>query len=538
MKNKTAIIAFFAGLLLAAAIGGGLWLGLARHSLTTETRATATMPEGAGSGGADTKTARQPLYWHDPMVPAQKFDKPGKSPFMDMQLVPVYADEAGDEGTGSISPRAAQNLGIRTAEVKHGNISRALSAVGAVSIDERSIVTVQARVNGYAEKLYVRAQYDTVARGQPLAEIYAPDWLSAEEEYLALKRGTQPAIKPLAQAARQRLLLLGIPEEQIARIERDGKANPRVTLFAPEGGVVWELGIREGMAVNPGMTLFKLANLGTVWVNAEVPESQATLIRPGVAVEGRTAAAPDKAFKGQVAALLPDVNQNTRTIKARIVLDNRDRTLRPGMFVSLSFAGEAQPALLVPSAAVISTGTRNVVVAVDSDGKFRPVDVEVGTETNGQTEIRKGLAAGQKVVLSGQFLIDSEASLKGTLTRMGGSPAPEAGAATAATHRGEGKVESIGKDQITLWHGPIPSLQWGAMTMGFKLPAEGLPKGVAVGDTVAFEIRQTQDGMFEVTHIAPSAGAPAQKPMDGAMKGEIKGEIKGSTEKDAKGTSR
>jgi Cu(I)/Ag(I) efflux system membrane fusion protein len=196
-------------------------------------------------------------------------------------------------------------------------------------------------------------------------------------------------------------------------------------LFAPESAVVWELGIREGMAVSPGTTLFKLASLDTVWVNAEVPENQAALVKPGVAVEGRTAAAPDKAFKGKVEALLPDVNQSTRTIKARIVLANPERMLRPGMFASLTFAGTAQPALLVPSEAVISTGTRTVVVMADGDGKFRPVDIEVGADHNGQTEVHKGLAAGQKVVVSGQFLIDSEASLKATLTRMGDSPAPD-----------------------------------------------------------------------------------------------------------------
>jgi membrane fusion protein, copper/silver efflux system len=446
MKYKTAIIAFIAGLLVAAAIGSGLWFGSNRHTVATETGAAVTGAKTAGGSGADNDTGRKPLYWQDPMVPGQKFDKPGKSPFMDMQLVPVYADEGGNEGTVSISPRTVQNLGIRTAEVKQGNMKRAFTAVGVVSIDERSIATVQTRVNGYAEKLYVRALYDTVVRGQALAEIYSPDWLSAEEEYLALRRGDQPTMEPLAQAARQRLLLLGISEAQIARIERDGKANPRVTLSAPESGVVWELGIREGMAVNPGLTLFKLASLGTVWVNAEVPESQAALIKPGVAVEGRTAATPNKVFKGHVEALLPDVNQSTRTIKARIVLANPDRMLRPGMFASLTFAGTGQPALLVPSEAVISTGTRHVVVVVDGDGKFRPVDIEVGIEDNGQTEIRKGLAAGQKVVLSGQFLIDSEASLKGTLTRMEGSPPPEA-AQKPLDHTMQGEINrNVKKD--------------------------------------------------------------------------------------------
>jgi Cu(I)/Ag(I) efflux system membrane fusion protein len=352
------------------------------------------------------------------MTPGPRFDKPGKSPFMDMQLVPVYADEAPDEGKLHINPRTVQNLGIRLAEVKYGQLDMGFSVVGAVTIDERSITTVQSRVNGYVEKLHVRAQYDVVAKGQQLVEIYAPDWLAAEEEYLALKRSSQPGVELLAQAARERLTLLGISDDQIRAIETDGKSNPRVTLFAPESGLVWDLGIRDGMAVSPGMTLFKLASLRTVWVNAEVPETQAELAKPGVSVEARVTAIPGKAFRGQIAMLLPDVNATTRTIKARIVLSNPGGDLKPGMYATLTLGGHERPALLVPTEAVIATGTRNVVIVSDSGGKFHPVDVKLGHESGDMTEIRNGLEKGQQVVVSGQFLIDSESSLKAMLSRM------------------------------------------------------------------------------------------------------------------------
>jgi Cu(I)/Ag(I) efflux system membrane fusion protein len=178
--------------------------------------------------------------------------------------------------------------------------------------------------------------------------------------------------------------------------------------------------------------------------------------------------------------------------------------------------------LLVPTEAVIQTGNRSVVIVAHGNGKFAPVDVETGIETEGQTEIRKGLEDGQKVVVSGQFLIDSEASLKGTATRMGNAPAADGEKAGSPAHRGEGRVESIGKDQVTLSHGPIPSLQWGPMTMGFRLPASGLPKNLAVGDTVTFEIRETGAGMFEITSISATTPAPAQP-----MKGETKGDMTG-----------
>jgi Cu(I)/Ag(I) efflux system membrane fusion protein len=344
---------------------------------------------------------------------------------MDMQLVPVYVDEAAGDGTVAISPRTLQNLGIRTAEVKPGTLDMGFSTVGAVGIDERGITTVQSRVNGYVEKLYVRAQYDAVSQGQKLVEIYAPDWLSAEEEYLALKRSTQPGVEMLADAARERLKLLGISEEQIQAIERDGKTTPRVTLHAPETGLVWELSAREGMAVSPGMNLFRLAPLGTIWVNAEVPETQAALIRPGVEVQARAAAFPDQVFSGKVAALLPDVNATTRTIKARIVLANAGGLLKPGMFARLEFGGQGKQGLMVPTEALIYTGKRNVVIVAEGEGKFRPVDVEVGHDSGEMTEIRKGLEAGQRVVVSGQFLIDSEASLKTTVERMNAPEPPQ-----------------------------------------------------------------------------------------------------------------
>jgi Cu(I)/Ag(I) efflux system membrane fusion protein len=423
-----------AGAVLGAGLVGGYWLAMNRaHKDTrvgavvqTESTAPASASQAAAGDRVDPKTGRKVLYWHDPMVPGPKFDKPGKSPYMDMQLVPVYADEATDDGKVVISPRTLQNLGIRTAEVKPRALDTGFSTVGAVSIDERGITTVQSRVNGYVEKLYVRAQYDAVSRGQTLVEIYAPDWLSAQEEYLALKRSGQPGAELLADAARERLKLLGISEEQIQAIERDGKTNPRVTLHAPDAGLVWELGAREGMAVSPGMTLFKLAPVGTVWVNAEVPETQAALIRPGVEVEGRAATFPDKVFKGKVAALLPDVNATTRTIKARIVLANPGGLLKPGMFARLEFGGHDVQALMVPTEAVIYTGKRNVVIVAEADSKFRPVEVEVGRDSGEMTEIREGLEAGQRVVVSGQFLIDSEASLKTTVERMNPPEPPSA----------------------------------------------------------------------------------------------------------------
>jgi Cu(I)/Ag(I) efflux system membrane fusion protein len=382
-------------------------------------------------GDVDAKTGKKVLYWHDPMAPGQKFDKPGKSPFMDMQLVPVYADSGGDESVVAISPRMQQNLGVRTAEVSSGSLTSTVEAVGSVAYNERDVAVVQARSNGFLERLHVRAPLDPVRKGQPLAELYVPDWVAAQEEYLSAKRiGAQSDSKSLAglaDAARQRMRLAGMSDAQIAAVEEGGKVQARFTITAPIAGVIGELTAREGMTVMAGAPLFRINGLSTVWVNAEVPEVAAAQVRPGNPVEARTPAVSGAVFKGKVSAILPEVNRATRTITARIELANPGGQLVPGMFATVSFAPAARKdVLLVPSEAVIQTGKRSVVVVAQGDGKFAPVDVEVGLDSNGQTEIRKGLQAGQKVVVSGQFLVDSEANLKASTTRMGDMPSDTA----------------------------------------------------------------------------------------------------------------
>jgi Cu(I)/Ag(I) efflux system membrane fusion protein len=529
MKTRNLILILAAAVVIGGSFGLyrlGMNRGMQMNDATPSAAATARSVSAAQKpGDVDPAAGKKVLYWHDPMVPGQKFDKPGKSPFMDMQLVPVYADRSGDESTVTISSRVQQNLGVRTAEVKAGTLTSTMETVGSVAYNERDVAVVQARGNGFLERLYVRAPLDPVRKGQPLAELYIPDWVAAQEEYLSAKRigarSDAASLAGLADAAKQRMRLAGMSEQQILAVETGGKVQPRLTITAPIGGVVGELTAREGMTVMAGAPLFRINGLSTVWVNAEVPEVAAAQVRPGNPVEARTSAVSGTVFKGKVSAILPEVNTATRTIKARIEVANPNGQLVPGMFATVSFAPAARKdVLLVPSEAVIQTGKRSVVVVAQGDGKFAPVDVEVGLDSNGQTEIRKGLQAGQKVVVSGQFLVDSEANLKASTTRMGDMLAPAAGQGTDVRHRGEGKVESIGKEDITISHGPIASLQWGPMTMGFKLPPTGLPQDIAVGNSVNFEIRQTTDGTFQITSIAPAQTGNAA-PTDTAAKGVI-----------------
>jgi Cu(I)/Ag(I) efflux system membrane fusion protein len=414
MKRSTMLIALGAAAFVLAAGFGSYRLGLERGKTAAATPATPAV--------AKNPAEKKVLYWHDPMVPGQRFDKPGKSPFMDMQLVPVYADEGeggARQGAGSVSvdARMRQNLGIRTAEVTAGSLATALQVVGMVAFDERSVALVQARSGGFVEELLVRAPLDRVRKGQPLLRIMAPDWVAAQEDYLAIRRIGDAA---LVDAARQRMRLAGMSDAQVKQVEAGGKANLRMTVNAPVSGVVTELNAREGMTVAAGAPLLRINGFETVWVNAEVPETAVAQVRPDSAVEASVSALPGQLFKGKVGAILPEVNPATRTLKARIELANPKGELVPGMFASIRLTPSTRAqALLVPSEAVIRTGTRSVVMLATGDGAYAPVDVETGLEANGMTEIVKGVAAGQKVVVSGQFLLDSEASLRGASARMG-----------------------------------------------------------------------------------------------------------------------
>ena len=442
-------------------------------------------------------------------------------------LVPVYSGGGGGGGGGAgtqggdnsnvtVSPRVQQNLGLRATEVVRGTLTPALQAIGSIGWNERDQSVIQARAAGFIERLHVRATLDTVRAGQPFADLYVPEWVAAQQEFLAVIKAAG-ADAPLIAAARQRMLLAGMTEAQVARIESSGIAQPRITITAPTSGVVAELVARVGMTVTPGMTLARINGLGTVWALAEVPESQIALLRPGAQVEARSPGAPGKVFKGKVEAILPEVAPATRTLKARVQLANPGGLLSPGMLVTMQFMNmQSTPVLLVPTEAVIATGQRNVVMLAEEGGRYRPVNVETGIESGGQIEVKKGLVAGQRVVVSSQFLIDSEASLKGVEARLNN----EATAQTVkpVTHQGRARVEAINKEGVTLSHGPIPSAGWGDMTMTFQPPASGLPRNVAVGDQVQFEFVMPKDADPTLTGISPLAASAANPPASGATR--------------------
>ena len=367
---------------------------------------------------ADGSGERKVLYYYDPMKPETHFDKPGKSPFMDMELVPKYAEESGGTVV-QVDPRIVQNLGVRTAAVERGASAQQVNVVGAVEVDERRIFAVESRATGWVEELHVRAVGEPVRRGQPVAGVYSPDLYSAQEELaLAVQSGDAGLIK----ATRQRLLLLGAAESQVDAVVRTGKAQRRMAIAAPSNGVVTELNVRQGQQVSPGTPLMRIADLSKVWITVEIPEAQVSAAKQGQRAEARLSAVPGRAFEGRVDYLYPGLDVATRTLRARVVFENPEGVLKPGMYAEVGLAGSARAdALLVPTEAVIRTGTRSVVLVAEGEGRFRPVEVELGPEHGDRIVILKGLEEGQQVVVSGQFLIDSEASLQGAYERLEGS---------------------------------------------------------------------------------------------------------------------
>ena len=493
MKRAALILGLlFAGVLLAA---GGFYAGRSSQ-LGQRDKPAAASPGSAPAG------ERKVLYWHDPMVPGPRFDKPGKSPFMDMELVPVYADEAADAGV-KVSPSVQQNLGVRTAVVKKGDVSSSFDAVGAVQFDERLNVGVQTRIAGYVERLNVRAPMERVRKGQALATIFAPDWLAPQNEYLALKRaGVAPEI---VTAARERMRAMSIPESLLRQSEEAGSAQTRFTLSAPVSGVIAELGVREGVAVSPGMTLFRIVGLEKVWAVAEVPEAQAVRLTPGQKVKAALQADASRTFVGELKEILPQVSSNTRTLQARFEVDNKEGQLTPGMLLRLQVAGPLRSRLVVPAEAVIRTGARAVAIVRKDGGAFDPREVQLGADLGDQLEVLGGLAEGDEVVTSGQFLVDSEARLRSVLGSMAAAQPAAAPASqpapSAVVFSADGKVERVEPSSITFSHGPVPELQWPAMTMGFGKASTSAFADIRPGDQVRFTFKEGGPTGYELVSV-------------------------------------
>ncbi|ABY95939.1 efflux RND transporter periplasmic adaptor subunit [Pseudomonas plecoglossicida] len=476
MRNSTISLVVLAAL----AIGGGVGYQLAKRGQVST---------------ASPETLQKVLYWYDPMYPQQHFPAPGKSPFMDMPLVPKYQESTAAEVSPAVqvSQGLQQNLGVRLATVAKGQLARTLQVSGVLTFDERDFSVLQARTGGYVERTYGRATGDVVAKGAPLADVLTPEWAGLQEEYLALQRSGDNELRA---AARQRLLLAGMPADLINRIDRTGRVQNSVTLLAPTAGVLQALELRPGMTMTPGATLAKINGIANVWLEAAVPEAQAQGLQEGQAVQANLAAFPGEPVPGKLTALLADADLQSRTLRLRIELPNPGGRLRPGMTaqVSLHPSGQQDDSLLVPAEAIIRTGKRDLVMVSEDGGRFRPVEVVLGQESAGQVVVLRGLQAGQRVVASGQFLLDSEASLKGIEAVTAGD-APLAQPVQPALHQANGRIVQIEGNQLTIAHGPFVTLGMPGMTMTFPVADPRLIAGLKVGERIRFGVRERDEGM-------------------------------------------
>ncbi|HCD8361724.1 TPA: efflux RND transporter periplasmic adaptor subunit [Klebsiella quasipneumoniae] len=374
---------------------------------------------------------RKVLFWYDPMYPNTRFDKPGKSPFMDMDLVPKYADEesaaAGAPGV-RIDPTQTQNLGVKTAAVTRGPLRYAQTFPANISYNEYKYVIMQARAAGFINKVYPLTVGDKVQQGTPLLELTIPDWVEAQSEYLLLQEtgGTATQVEGIL----ERLRLAGMPDDDIRRLKATRKIQTRFTLKAPIDGVITAFDLRAGMNIAKDNVVAKIQGMDPVWVSVAVPESIAWLIKDASQFRIQVPAWPDKTFRISKWTILPSVDSATRTLQLRLQVNNPDEALKPGMNAYLQLISDSEPMLLIPSKALIDSGSEQRVITMDNEGRFVPKQVQVFHESNGVTAIRSGLKEGEKVVASGLFLIDSEANIAGALERMR-AQAPDAAAAHA-----------------------------------------------------------------------------------------------------------
>ncbi|MEX1034060.1 MAG: efflux RND transporter periplasmic adaptor subunit [Cellvibrionaceae bacterium] len=480
-KGKTQLL-IAAGIVIGIVIGSGIATQLLG-------------PDSASNTSADSRG--EPLYWVAPMDPSYRRDEPGKSP-MGMDLIPVYEAGASEPGSVLISPDVINNIGVRTAAVKTGQLESRVNTVGYVRYDEDQLVNVEPRVEGWVESLTVKADGDPVTAGEPLYTLYSPTLVNAQEELLlALRRGNQALID----AATERLRALRVPSDFIEALRESRELRQSITVNAPQSGVISGLQAREGSHVRPGSAMMSIAVLDQVWVVGEIFERQLPLIDVGDSVVMHLDYLPGRRWQGQVDYVYPSIDNQTRTARIRIRLPNEDRALKPGMFAQLSISGrEGREALLIPKHALIRTGDGNRVVLARGEGRFKSVSVTVGIVGDRQVEIISGLEEGDHIVTSAQFLIDSESSKTSDFRRMdhdhddADQPQRVLVAATVVNLMPEHRM-------VTVTHEAIPEWGWPIMTMDFTISEAVDLNALREGADVHVEIARLADGQYQLSAV-------------------------------------
>lgn len=482
MKNKSLIpVAFMAAI-------GGLAVGIFAAVLFMKGKVvdSAVVDE------------NKPLYWVAPMDPNYRRDKPGKSP-MGMDLIPVYEESGGDSeggpGTITISPEVVNNLGVRTGDVALKTLQSEIVTVGYVRYDENKLIHIHPRVSGWVETLFVNAAGDPVENGAPLYSLYSPELVNAQEELLlALNRKNNRLVK----SAQLRLRALHISDRVIDTLMRTQKVQQTVTFYSPQSGVIDNLNIREGFYVQPGTTMFSIGALDKVWVEAEIFERQASLVKEGDPVTMTLDFLPGKAWKGRVNYVYPTLNEQTRTVRVRISFDNAQRELKPNMFAQITIHSENEgKTLIIPREALIRTGSQDRVVLALGEGRYKSIAVKAGRINQYYAEILDGLEEGESIVTSAQFLLDSESSKTSDFQRMHQEESESESAWVA------GEIKALMKEnrEVKATHEAIEAWGWPPMTMNFEVADSVDIDQLTPGTVLHMEIREGDSGYYEISAV-------------------------------------
>ena len=486
--NKSLLMS---ALLLALGAGGGYWAA----------------SQTAGSG----PEAKAPLYWVNPMDPRDRRDAPAKDN-MGMDFIPVYEEQkSGSPGTVTISPEIQQNLGVRLAKVERLPLHQQIETVGYVGYDEERLEAINARMAGWIRTLAIKNEGQRIAKGSFIYDLYAPDLVNAQHEYLLALNTANPL---LLRAAEGKLKSLQVPADQIAALKGTRQVSETVRIYAPSSGYVSELKVREGQYVEPAAALFNISTLQQVWVSAEVFERQAGQLKVGDPVTMTLDYAPGRRWQGKVDYLYPTLDAATRTLKVRLRFDNPDEFLKPNMFAKVSIrSGKGESQMVVPSEAVIRTGSQNRLVLALGDGGFKSVAVTLGAQFGDRVAILDGVEPGDSIVSSAQFLLDSESSIDSDFQRM------TAVRPQQIWTQGEIQTLDLASRTLTVAHQPIPEWQWPAMEMDFAV-ADGVDMSkLAKRQRLHLQVEQQGDEYRIVNIHVEDAPASQTAPAKDEMKG-------------------
>lgn len=467
----------------------------------------------SASGGKNTSGEKEVLYWVAPMDANYRRDKPGKSP-MGMDLVPFYKADGGEDGVVKISPIVQNNLGVRISSVKKGQLDREINTVGYVNFDEEKLFHLHTRVEGWIEKLNVKAMGEVVKKNQKLFELYSPTLVNAQEEYVtALKSGNRILIK----ASKNRLISLGITADQISQLAKTRKIQQRISYFAGHDGFIQEMKILDGMYIKPSMNVMTIGQIDTVWVIAEVFERQIGWVKTGQTVDMNVEAYPHKNWKGIVDFIYPVLDKKTRTLRVRLRFNNPEQLLKPNMFSRLTIHSSFnKDSLFVKREAIIRSGGMERVVKALGDGKFQSIAVKTGSESGDFIEIIQGLSENDQIVTSAQFLIDSESSLTASFARMEEPSAnrdPEKMSMNNSKQDSDHQVWINGQvvdvmaehNMLTIQHKTVPAWGWPEMLMDFPVIKSMDLSTISAKMELNFLVEKHDDGSIEIIELTISS---------------------------------